>query len=38
MSFPVDVYDVTLIGGGPVGMFGMFYAGIRDRNDHVPFS
>jgi ferredoxin/flavodoxin---NADP+ reductase len=30
MSIPEDVYDVTLIGGGPVGMFGMFYAGIRD--------
>ncbi|HET6381852.1 MAG TPA: NAD(P)/FAD-dependent oxidoreductase [Armatimonadota bacterium] len=25
-----DVFDVTLVGGGPVGMFGMFYAGIRD--------
>jgi thioredoxin reductase (NADPH) len=24
-----ELFDVTLIGGGPVGMFGMFYAGIR---------
>ena len=24
-----DVYDVTIIGGGPVGLFGTFYAGLR---------
>lgn len=24
-----EVYDVTIIGGGPVGLFGAFYAGLR---------
>ncbi len=30
MTIPEDIFDVTLIGGGPVGMFGMFYSGIRN--------
>jgi cation diffusion facilitator CzcD-associated flavoprotein CzcO len=24
-----DLYDITIIGGGPVGLFGAFYAGLR---------
>lgn len=24
-----DLYDITIIGGGPVGLFGAFYAGMR---------
>src|SRR5690606_7692564 len=24
-----DIYDVTIIGGGPVGLFAAFYAGMR---------
>lgn len=26
---PDEVFDVTIIGGGPVGLFGAFYAGLR---------
>lgn len=25
-----DLYDITIIGGGPVGLFGAFYAGVRE--------
>jgi thioredoxin reductase len=25
----VDVFDITILGGGPVGLFGLFYAGLR---------
>lgn len=25
----MDVYDITIIGGGPTGLFGTFYAGLR---------
>ncbi|MGO2977560.1 MAG: FAD-dependent oxidoreductase, partial [Leuconostoc mesenteroides] len=25
-----ELYDVAIIGGGPVGMFTAFYAGLRD--------
>ncbi|MGT2924039.1 NAD(P)/FAD-dependent oxidoreductase [Streptococcus caviae] len=25
-----DIYDITVIGGGPVGLFAAFYAGLRD--------
>jgi thioredoxin reductase (NADPH) len=25
-----DVYDITIIGGGPVGLFGLFYGGMRN--------
>ena len=25
-----EIYDVTIIGGGPTGMFAAFYAGIRE--------
>src|SRR5690606_28489521 len=24
-----EIYDITIIGGGPVGLFGTFYAGMR---------
>lgn len=25
----LDVYDITIIGGGPAGLFGLYYAGLR---------
>lgn len=25
----MDVYDITIVGGGPTGLFGSFYAGLR---------
>jgi thioredoxin reductase (NADPH) len=30
-----DVYDITIIGGGPVGLFGAFYAGVRECKTKV---
>jgi thioredoxin reductase (NADPH) len=24
-----DIFDITILGGGPVGLFGLFYAGLR---------
>jgi thioredoxin reductase (NADPH) len=30
-----DVYDTTIIGGGPVGLFGCFYAGMRQMRTKV---
>ncbi len=30
-----DVYDVTIIGGGPVGLFGAFYAGMRQMKTKI---
>ena len=35
MTVPEDVYDTILIGGGPVGMFGMFYSGVRDMRAKI---
>lgn len=29
---PSNVYDVTIIGGGPAGMFAAFYAGLHELN------
>ncbi|BCJ85915.1 NAD(P)/FAD-dependent oxidoreductase [Effusibacillus dendaii] len=29
------VYDITIIGGGPVGLFSAFYAGIRDMSTKI---
>jgi len=26
---PGDIFDITILGGGPVGLFGLFYAGLR---------
>jgi ferredoxin/flavodoxin---NADP+ reductase len=25
----MDIYDITILGGGPAGLFGLFYAGLR---------
>lgn len=30
MTVPDELYDITIIGGGPVGMFAAFYAGMRN--------
>lgn len=37
MTDPTDgkVYDVTIIGAGPTGLFGAFYAGMRDMSCKV---
>jgi len=36
----LDVRDITIIGGGPTGLFGAFYAGLRDAScriiDNLP--
>src|SRR5438270_5505573 len=36
-TLPLDdqIYDVTIIGGGPVGLFGAFYAGMRQMKTKV---
>lgn len=30
MAEPLELYDVTIIGGGPAGMYASFYSGMRD--------
>lgn len=35
MSATKDLYDITLIGAGPVGLFGVFYAGMRGMRTKV---
>ncbi len=37
MMLPVDekVYDITVIGGGPTGLFTAFYAGMRDASAKI---
>lgn len=30
-----DVYDITIIGGGPAGLFAAFYAGLRDMRTRI---
>ncbi|QJD83647.1 NAD(P)/FAD-dependent oxidoreductase [Cohnella herbarum] len=30
MAEPLELYDVTIIGGGPAGMYAAFYSGMRD--------
>ncbi|WP_019909837.1 NAD(P)/FAD-dependent oxidoreductase [Paenibacillus sp. HW567] len=30
MKSPLELYDVTIIGGGPAGMYTAFYSGMRD--------
>jgi len=36
-DLPIDeeIYDVTIVGGGPVGLFGAFYAGIRQMKTKI---
>lgn len=31
----MDVYDITIVGGGPTGLFGCFYAGLRGLKTKV---
>ena len=31
----LEIFDVTIIGGGPVGMFGAFYAGLRQMKTKI---
>ena len=35
MSDEKDIYDLTIIGGGPVGLFAAFYAGIRKAKTKI---
>src|SRR5215210_6629417 len=30
-----DIYDLTIIGGGPTGLFGAFYAGMRQMKTKI---
>ncbi|RMG59046.1 MAG: NAD(P)/FAD-dependent oxidoreductase, partial [Deltaproteobacteria bacterium] len=30
-----DLYDITFVGGGPVGLFGAYYAGLRDARTKI---
>src|SRR3970040_6336 len=30
-----DVYDITIIGGGPTGLFAAFYAGLREMKTKI---
>jgi thioredoxin reductase (NADPH) len=30
-----QVYDITIIGGGPSGLFGAFYAGMRQMSTKI---
>src|SRR5262245_18412341 len=32
---PNDIYDVTIIGAGPTGLFGAFYAGMREMKTKI---
>ena len=32
VTMDVKLYDVTIVGGGPTGLFASFYAGLRDLN------
>lgn len=32
---PLEVYDITIIGGGPAGLFGSFYAGLRNARTKI---
>lgn len=32
---PMEVYDITIVGGGPAGLFGSFYAGLRDARTKI---
>ena len=30
-----DIYDITIIGAGPTGLFGAFYAGMRELRTKI---
>ncbi len=30
-----DIYDITIIGAGPTGLFGAFYAGMREMKTKI---
>ena len=32
---PDDIRDITIIGGGPTGLFGAFYAGVRQASCRI---
>ncbi|ENB4280505.1 NAD(P)/FAD-dependent oxidoreductase, partial [Listeria monocytogenes] len=32
---PNEVYDVTIIGGGPIGLFSAFYSGLRSMKTKI---
>src|SRR4051794_36401093 len=36
MAMPeLDIYDITIIGGGPVGLFAAFYSGMRGARTKI---
>lgn len=35
MSEPLDIYELTIVGAGPVGLFAAFYAGIRKAKTKI---
>ncbi len=35
MAMQSELYDITFIGGGPVGLFGAFYAGLRGMRTKI---
>lgn len=41
MSNQLELYDITIVGGGPVGLFTAFYSGMREMKtkviEYLPF-
>lgn len=35
MEIPEDIYEITIIGGGPTGLFAAFYAGLRQARTKI---